>query len=943
MRIDAPIITGSFSLNGDTFNDLGAYTTTGSNTFIGDQSIVGAVSASALTGSISYTNLTGVPTLVSGSDQVVSILSSLNSYTQSNDTTNTTQNSRLTSLEQKTGSLASTGSNTFYGTQIISGTTWIAGDFIVQGSSSIQYISASSVSIGTNIVNLNTATPAVRYAGISVQDSGSENGVTGSILWDSVCNKWIYSNPSGVGYSGGMILSGPRTQTLGSESPLTCNYIAKSGGGDHLYDSCIWEMSGSMGINTASPAVALHVDASGGGIIRATRLGTGAGYIQLEADGTNGTLTSSNGLLINTGGTQRANITSTGIVCFACTICTPQIYSQQNSDSEFQFLTLNNQSCQGTASAARFDLGTHVNQYALTFVRYGLCTTGTRFGDNIANTTQIFDNAVSSCGMYVGLATGTGNLNLITGGSKRLIITSGGLVSINQTSAYGAFNVTGIDCGWGEGIIMNPAPNGYNAINFRLEGRTGSCVTCTWQLGKEASLSNAGGEVFELNKQGLTGGAGYRADAVQQWKTNGDSIFGFNVGIKNTSPQGALHIGGALASSGDAAAINLKQTGTNETTGIYLERSGERKGYAIYVGGSVDSLVFQRNNAGTKSDVLTLTRDGNIGIGVVPSSWPNGVTALQIGTTGALWNRASDGLVVLASNSYYDGSVDKQITTNTSNRIYFVNGSTYFERASSTAAGSNTPWNTSMVITNSGDVYIGGSTSLASGALIVGDNSSTRPIVSRTSGGVDGTYSLGMAFYPWNTSESNAILTTVSSAAGISGFRFDVSNGGGTTGRTASLYVNRSSVSVVGSLSKGSGSFRICHPLSSKVKTHALVHSFIEGPNADLIYSGHTKLTNGIACVNIDCASRMTEGTFEALNRCVRIFTTNETSWDAVRGKVLGNIVVIESQNNNSEDEISWMVIGERKDQHMFDTDWTDSCGRVITEPEILHNNICFT
>jgi hypothetical protein len=214
--------------------------------------------------------------LVSGSEQVVGILSSLNSFTASNSTTNIFTSSatarlnsievvsasnlnRLYELENKTGSLASTGSNTFYGNQIISGTTWIAGDFIVQGSSSIQYISASSVSIGTNIVNLNTANPAVRYGGISVQDSGSANGVTGSMLWDSTCNRWIYSNPSGVGYSGGVLMSGPRAQTLGQEVTLTCNYVAKSGGGDHLYDSCIYESSGSVGINTNNPGEALHV------------------------------------------------------------------------------------------------------------------------------------------------------------------------------------------------------------------------------------------------------------------------------------------------------------------------------------------------------------------------------------------------------------------------------------------------------------------------------------------------------------------------------------------------------------------------------------------------------------------------------------------------------------------------------------------------------------
>jgi hypothetical protein len=51
---------------------------------------------------------------------------------------------------------------------------------------------------------------------------------------------------------------------------------------------------------------------------------------------------------------------------------------------------------------------------------------------------------------------------------------------------------------------------------------------------------------------------------------------------------------------------------------------------------------------------------------------------------------------------------------------------------------------------------------------------------------------------------------------------------------------------------------------------------------------------------------------------------------------VCGNIVIIESQNNTSEDEISWMVIGERQDQHMFETEWTDAQGRVITEPELI-------
>jgi len=174
---------------------------------------------------------------------------SLNTYTGSNDTKWTTLTNVTSSLIAATGSYATTGSNTFKGTTIISGSTYIQGDLVVFGSSSIQYISASSVSIGTNIVQLNTNQPAVRFGGLSVQDSGSAQGVTGSMLWDGCCNRWIYSNPSGVGYSGGVLMSGPRGSTLGNEPTLTCNYIAKSGGGDHLYDSCIIDDGTTVCVN----------------------------------------------------------------------------------------------------------------------------------------------------------------------------------------------------------------------------------------------------------------------------------------------------------------------------------------------------------------------------------------------------------------------------------------------------------------------------------------------------------------------------------------------------------------------------------------------------------------------------------------------------------------------------------------------------------------------
>ena len=157
-------------------------------------------------------------------------------------------------------------------------------------------------------------------------------------------------------------------------------------------------------------------------------------------------------------------------------------------------------------------------------------------------------------------------------------------------------------------------------------------------------------------------------------------------------------------------------------------------------------------------------------------------------------------------------------------------------------------------------------------------------------------------------------------------------NGGADTFATP-LALRPTSVIVTGSLSKSSGSFRIPHPVASKTETHDLVHSFVEGPQADNIYRGKVDLVSGSATVNIDIVAGMTDGTFDALNREVQCFTTNESGWTAIKGSVSGNILTITAQDNDCADTISWMVIGERKDVHMYDTDWTDDNGKVIVEP----------
>jgi hypothetical protein len=154
---------------------------------------------------------------------------------------------------------------------------------------------------------------------------------------------------------------------------------------------------------------------------------------------------------------------------------------------------------------------------------------------------------------------------------------------------------------------------------------------------------------------------------------------------------------------------------------------------------------------------------------------------------------------------------------------------------------------------------------------------------------------------------------------------------------TTLLTLNSSgNLAVTGSLSKGSGSFDIPHPV---LEDKRLRHSFIEGPYADLIYRGTVTLGTEPVTICMDEQYGMAEGTWKALN-------TNPWSMVSASGKLV-EWSLDECKLTITGDEgtvCQWMVIGERKDQHMIDTDSTDNDGRLIleytptAEPEDIHD-----
>jgi hypothetical protein len=135
-----------------------------------------------------------------------------------------------------------------------------------------------------------------------------------------------------------------------------------------------------------------------------------------------------------------------------------------------------------------------------------------------------------------------------------------------------------------------------------------------------------------------------------------------------------------------------------------------------------------------------------------------------------------------------------------------------------------------------------------------------------------------------------------------------------------------------GTVYGGAKSFKIPHPHPDKEDTHNLVYASIESPSLDLLFRGEVTLVDGEATVNLDTVCKQTEGTFVNLCRQVQCFTTNESDWTAVKGRVDGNMLNIVTQDSKSTATISWMVIGQRKDKLAMALDLTDDNGELITE-----------
>jgi hypothetical protein len=285
-NISASLVNSSVTVNGQSISLGGSGTVTANTTnaltlgagLTGTSFNGGtAVTTTVDTGSAHFTSgvkaKLNADSVVSSSAQVTSLLP-----------TGTVSASSQVVASQITGigAYATTGSNTFTGIQTVSNTTnstdFTNGAVIIQGglgvakdvnisgsvnisglltvvSMSTQYVTSSQLTVGTSRVVVNDD-DNVRFAGLSVVDSGSTSA-TGSILWDSLKNHWVYEREDGGPYRSAVVIAGPKNYgTLGDEEELISGRVPVATGGDHI-DTNI----ASSSIRIDLPSRLTHIEA----------------------------------------------------------------------------------------------------------------------------------------------------------------------------------------------------------------------------------------------------------------------------------------------------------------------------------------------------------------------------------------------------------------------------------------------------------------------------------------------------------------------------------------------------------------------------------------------------------------------------------------------------------------------------------------------------------
>jgi hypothetical protein len=130
------------------------------------------------------------------------------------------------------------------------------------------------------------------------------------------------------------------------------------------------------------------------------------------------------------------------------------------------------------------------------------------------------------------------------------------------------------------------------------------------------------------------------------------------------------------------------------------------------------------------SGVNTLVTNGNVGVGVTPSTWGSAFKVLQMGQQGAIWADSSSTYMRITSNLYHDGTTQRAIVAGATALIQAGNGVVQLYTGSSVGAGASAPATLRLGVSNNGQVALTPDTGVS--ALSIGGTAQPKITVAST-------------------------------------------------------------------------------------------------------------------------------------------------------------------------------------------------------------------
>ena len=434
---------------------------------------------------------------------------------------------------------------------------------------------------------------------------------------------------------------------------------------------------------------------------------------------------------------------------------------------------------------------------------------------------------------------------------------------------------------------------GTNANNKSVDGTSDGVSTGNnYGLGGYArnAATNVGVEAF-------ADGTNQKNSGLDGYAWNGSENYGVKGFAKANSDTANKHVGvhaSIEAKNGLGTALWAKSTGTRPGNAIYAE--------AINDNSNVGVDGFARSSSTNNSDQYGIK-------GTAEGSTSNGTgTGLHYGVYG---NAAGGGF---QNYGLYGEGNGTSTATFSINRGVMGLGSSTSVTYNQGVFGYANAINNSPIGHNTG-VY----------GQAIGHSNENVGVIATTNG--TGTKNYGVAAYSYGTVSGNkkntAVYTYVTGSDTNIAVHANAPDGAavnygiyseirGITGSLAGRFLGNvrveGNLDVTGSISKGSGTFKIDHPDDPENKF--LVHSFVESPDMMNIYNGNaTTDANGFVTVKLPDYAKNTNKDYR-----YQLTPIGQFAQCIIKEKVIGNKFVIQTDKPNVE--VSWMITGIRNDPY---------------------------